>query len=202
MAGIEKLKDRIIKDGEDKAKQIKDDTDLKAQDIIKKAEEKAQTMIEDAKAKGLKMSGNRKDRIISNVKLEARNMKLSQKQKTIDEIFRKAVDFIKSMERDEYASFLEKLLLNNIETGEEEIVFSKNDIERLGPNFVERLNQKLLSEGKEGSLKLKDETRDIESGAVLINGKVEIDCSIVSQLRAIRDDLEGELADLLFENEK
>jgi V/A-type H+-transporting ATPase subunit E len=202
MAGIEKLKDRIIKDGEDKAKQIKDDAGLKAQDIIKRAEEKAQTMIEDAKAKGLKMSGNRKDRIISNAKLEARNMKLAQKQKTIDEIFKKAADFIKSMEKDKYTSFLEKLLLNNIETGEEEIVFSKNDIERLDPSFVERLNQKLLSEGKKGSLKLKDEIRDIGSGAVLINGKVEIDCSIDSQLKAIRDDLEGELADLLFENEK
>lgn len=202
MAGIEKLKNRIMKDEEEKAKQTENDANLKARDMIKKASEKAQAMIEDAKIKGLKMGEDRKGRIISSAKLEARNMKLAQKQETIDRILKLAGDAIKSMEKDKYTSFLEKLLLNNIETGEEEIVFSKNDIERLDPSFVERLNQKLLSEGKKGSLKLKDEIRDIGSGAVLINGKVEIDCSIDSQLKAIRDDLEGELADLLFENEK
>ncbi len=202
MAGIEKLKNRIMKDEEEKAKQTENDANLKARDMIKKASEKAQAMIEDAEIKGLKMGEDRKGRIISSAKLEARNMKLAQKQETIDRILKLAGDAIKSMDKDEYTSFLEKLLLNNIETGDEEIVFSKHDIERIDTRFVEGLNQKLLSQGKPGKLKLSNELGDIQSGFLLIKGGVEINCSIDSQIKALRDSMEGELASLLFEDEK
>ena len=202
MAGIEKLKNRIMKDEEDRAKQTENDANLKAQDIIKKAGAKAEEMIEDAKVKGLKMGESRKDRIISSAKLEARDMKLAQKQETVDRILNMADDAIKSMEKDEYTSFLEELLINNIETGEEEIILPKSDIGRIDLSLVDRLNQKLLSQGKLGKLKISSETRDIKSGFLLINGGVEINCSIDSQIRMIRDSIEGELANLLFGDEE
>lgn len=201
MAGIENLKNRIMQDGRERADKVMGDAQAQAEEMMRKAREKAAMMVEEARIKAAKMGDDRKERIISSARLDARNMKLAAKQETIDGVLNMAVDAIMGMDKKEYTDFLEKLLINSIETGDEEIVFSKADTERIDPGLIDRLNKRLLSQGKKGALKISHEARNIKSGFLLINGGVEINCSIDSQIRMMRDSIEGEIANLLFEKD-
>lgn len=199
MAGIDSLKNRILKDDEIIAKQILDEASSKADEIIKHSREKAEAMLKDAGVKAEKESINRQERIIARARLDARNRILSSKQETIDYVLKLAQDRIYNMEIAEYSALLEKMLESSIEAGNEEIIFSERDRKRIDPGLIDSINRKLVQENKKGMLKISSETRNIKSGFILRHGGVEINCSIDSQIRLLRDSLEGELANLLFE---
>lgn len=200
MAGIENLKKRILKDDEEKAKQIENDAELRARDIVKKAEDKAKTILEDAKIKAEKDGISSMDRIIARAELDARNMVLAAKQEIIGNILDLARESINNMDSKEYTDFIHQLLLSSAETGEEEVIFSEKDKKRIESGLIVAVNAELKAKGKKGALKVSGDTRNIESGFVLKQGGVEINCSIDSQIRMLRDSIEGELAGLLFQS--
>lgn len=198
MAGIENLKNRIIKDDEDKARQVNEEAVSKAQEILRLSKEKAKMIQSDARVKAEKDGDDSRERIIARSHLDARNNILAAKQETIDRVLKLVQEKVDNMLTEEYTSFIEKLLLNSIETGEEEIIFSEGDIDRISPDLIEKLNSRLTLKGKKGMLKISTEKRNIKSGFILRHGGVEINCSIDSQIKILRDSLEGELASLLF----
>jgi len=198
MAGIENLQNRIIKDNEDRAMQIENDARAKAEDIINQAKKKAEEIMNNMKAKAEKDGKERKDRLMSRAQLDARNEILFAKQESIDNTLNHVANKINQMDDKQYFEFIEKIILNSVETGEEEIVFSKKDKARIAPSFMTEVNSKLNAMGKKGLIKISDETREIGSGFILTHGGLEINCSIESQIRLLRDSLEGEISNLLF----
>lgn len=199
MTSIDNLKKSLLKDDEVKALDIKKEADAKAADMIKSAETKAKAVMEDMKAKAEKDGMDRKERMLSRAHLDARNSILEAKQKAIDNVLNAAVERVSQMADSEYENLLERMLLNSVETGDEEVIFSKRDRERIQPAFFARVNEKLASSGKKGMLTLSNETMNITSGFVLRRGGLEINNSIEAQIRILRDSLEGEIASLLFE---
>lgn len=199
MAVIENLKERILKDDTDKANSIIDEAKAKADVIINSAMKKAEETAEESKAKAEKDGRDRKDRIISRAQLDARNSILKTKQELIDRVLSLTIKKIADMSNEEYSDFIEKLLLSTVETGDEEILFSNNDRIRIKPDLIDNINKKLESSGKKGLLKISGEARNISSGFILRRGGLEMNCSIESQIRTLRDSLEGEIANLLFE---
>lgn len=199
MAGIENLRNRIIKDNEDRARQIESDAKTKAEEIINQAKNKADEIINSMKAKAEKDGQERKERLMSRAQLDARNEVLLAKQEAIDMVLNNVVNRISQMDDKDYFEFVENILLNSVETGEEEIIFSDKDKSRITPSFVTVVNDKLNSMGKKGLIKISSETRDIGAGFILTRGGLEINCSIESQIRLLRDSLEGDIANLLFE---
>lgn len=199
MAGIENLTNRIIRDNEDRAKQIESDAMAKAEDVISKAKNKADEIMSSMKAKAEKDGQERKERLMSRAQLDARNMVLLAKQDAIDKVFSNVVDAINQMGDKDYFEFMEKILLASVETGEEEIILSEKDKGRIQPSFITLINDKLNAMGKKGLVRISNETRDMGSGFILKHGGLEINCSIESQIRLLRDSLEGDIANLLFE---
>lgn len=199
MAGIENLKNRIISDNEDRAKQIENEARQKAEELIKQTKLKADEMAQGMKLKAERDGKDRKERLIARAQLDARNEILVSKQTAIEKVLDRAAQKIESLEDKEYFSFIENMLLSNIETGEEEIVFSEKDSKRLPPSFLSIVNDKLNAMGKRGALSLSQDKRNIGSGFILKHGGVEINCSVEAQIRLLRDSLEGEIASLLFE---
>lgn len=200
MAGIESLRKRILKDDENKAREVIEEAEAKAQEIQKQSKEKAELLVKEAQAKAERDGNDRSDRIIARAHLDARNNVLAAKQETIDRILDLAEEKINSMDNKEFSDFVEELLLNSAETGDEEVIFSEKDRQRVDPGLVARVNEKLVSMGRKGMLKLGYETRKMKSGFILRKGGIEINCSVDSQIRILRDSLEGEIANLLFEN--
>lgn len=199
MAGIENLKNRIIKDNEDRSKKIESDAKAKAEEVINQANNKADEIMNSMKVKAEKDGQERKERLMSRAQLDARNEVLLAKQEAIDMVLDNVVNRISQMNDKEYLDFIENLLLSNVETGEEEIVFSEKDKARIQPSFITVVNDKLNAMGKKGLVKMSNKTRDIGSGFILVRGGLEINCSIESQIRLLRDSLEGDIANLLFE---
>lgn len=200
MAGIDSLKNRIIEDEEEQAKKLLDEARIKADVILGESRKKADVMLAQAKVRGEKDGKDSKERILSRAHMDARNNILSAKQEMIDKVFMMAKDRLYSMGKDEYINFIEKLLLNNVETGEEEIIFSDNDLHRIDPGLVERINDRLTLSKRKGCLKISTEKADIKSGFVLKHGGIEKNCSIESEIRMLRDSLEGEIARILFKD--
>lgn len=198
MAGIENLQNRIIKENEDRAKQIENDARAKAEDVISQAKKKAEEIMNNMKAKAEKDGSERKERLMSRAQLDARNELLFAKQESIDNTLNHVANSINQMDDKHYFEFVKKMLLNSVEIGEEEIVFSEKDKARIEPTFITEVNNKLKEMGKKGLVKISEETREIGSGFILTHGGLEINCSIESQIRLLRDSLEGEISNLLF----
>jgi V/A-type H+-transporting ATPase subunit E len=60
------------------------------------------------------------------------------------------------------------------------------------------VNDALRAAGKSGNLRLSDETRRFSGGVVLVGKNVELNCTFDSTLKLIRDDIEPEVAAILF----
>ncbi len=199
MAVIENLKNRIIKDNEDRAKQIENEAIAKAEDIISQAKNKADEIMNNMKSKAERDGLERKERLMSRSQLDSRNEVLFAKQEAIDKVLDNVVGRINQMDDKDYFDFIEKVLLSSVESGEEEIIFSEKDMGRIQPSFITVVNDKLNAMGKKGLIKISEEARNIGPGFILVHGGLEINCSIESQIRLLRDSLEGDLANLLFE---
>ncbi|QCX33010.1 hypothetical protein FDN13_04390 [Caloramator sp. E03] len=198
MAGVDNLKNRLLEDDRKRAAEIENDAKSKADEVINAAKLKADEILEDIKQRAEKDGREKKDRLIARAQLDARNLILSAKQQVIDKVFSLVIERVSSMNNDEYANFIKKLLINNVETGDEEVIFSSKDKERINTNIIDEVNAELKRQGKNGNLKLSSEVRNILSGFILKKGGLEINCSIDSQIRAFRENLEGEIATLLF----
>ena len=198
MAGIDSLKDRILKDDSDRAVKIVEDANNAANTVIESAKEKSKSIIDDIKVKSEKDGRDKKDRMIARAQLDARNIILAAKQDAIDNVFLAALKKIQDMDNNEYSKLIEDMIVNNSESGNEEVIFSKKDILRVGPDLIDRVNKRLSAIGRTGQLTVKEGNQTASSGFIMKKGELEINCSIEAQIRMQRDSLEGEIAELLF----
>lgn len=199
MSDIEKLKDRIIGEAKEKAEKIKNEAEQNAYEIENEAKKSAVEIIDNAKEKALKEGNNQKDRIKADSELEARNREIAVKQKVIDMVFDRAVYKISSMGKYEYTNFVKNLLLNNVETGDEEIIISEMDKSRLELDMIDEVNEYFLSINKKGNLTIKVDEDIISPGFILRGNGVEINCTIDSIVMSLRDRIDTEIANIIFD---
>jgi V/A-type H+/Na+-transporting ATPase subunit E len=198
MTGIDRIKEQILQDSQAKANSILDDAKKQALELIEKANVNARQKSEEIQKKASSDASEKLRISRSMLELEMRKDILSTKQQLIEEVFQKALDSLSKMENNEYEAILYKLIVDAVETGEEEILLSKHDKNRLPGDFSNKLNQVLVQAGKKGNLKLSDEERDIMGGFVLKTKGVEINYSFEALLRMDRDEIEPEVAAILF----
>lgn len=198
MAGIEKIKEKILQDSEAKADSIIADSKIQAQQIIEEANAKAAKKAEEIHKRASSEAADKLRINNSMLELEMRKEILSTKQQLIEEVFQGALESLSKMNNSEYEAMMQTLIVNAVETGEEEILLSKQDKTRLSGDFSNKVNQTLAQVGKKGNLKFSDETRDIIGGFVLKAKGVEINYSFEALLRMYRDEIEPEVAAILF----
>lgn len=208
MNGIENITKRILDDAENTAKEIKAQAEIEAQAIRENFAQKAKTDASEILSKGKKLSDERCERLSGVAGLEARKMLLRTKQQMIDVAFREAITKLCAQEGEEYVNMLTSLILSATISGNEEIIMSEEDRAKYGKSVVSLANKK-LSEG-DGILKtagklirgegltLSDETREIEGGLILKEGTLEIDASFKTIISQLRDELAGDVANILF----
>ena len=78
-------------------------------------------------------------------------------------------------------------------------MFSAADREKYGARVVAAANEILAAAGRSANLSLADESRDIQAGLILSNGKIETNCSVETLVELRRNELAPEVAKLLFE---
>lgn len=198
MAGVENIKGKILQDAELKANEILDKARLQAKEIIEKANQKAESREKEISQKSV-YDINEKRRIInSNVELEMRKDVLSAKQQSIEEVFDKALERMNNLDKSKYEKVIYDMLMDSVESGEEEIVMSESRKSKLSSDFISKVNKALEKVGKKGNIKLSDETRNISGGFILKSQGVEINNSFESVIRLYRDEIEPKVAEIFF----
>ena len=198
MAGVEKIKERILQESEQKAAKIMENAKAQAEEILKKAKQEAAKRQEELiKKSELEASDKRR---ISNsmIELEMRKDILNTKQSLIEQVFNTALERLASMEVNEYKAILENMMTTLAISGDEEVILSPVDKERLGTAFIDQVNNKLKSMGKPGMLKLAEETRALSGGFMLKAKGMEINNSFEALLKMHREEVEPKVAELLF----
>ncbi|MFI3249872.1 MAG: V-type ATP synthase subunit E family protein [Eubacteriales bacterium] len=228
MNGIENITARIGDDSKAELAKILADAQAEMDTIKAEATAAAQKETEEILARGKIQAAERKSRLISGAHMEERKLELGLKQEMLTKSFDLALEKLCTRSQGDYAELLASFALAAMTTGEEVLIFSAKDKDSVGPQVIAKVNEAIakgkapelpdsLADSKAGplleklvqkatelftatNLTIADETREMPSGFIMMDGDVEINCGFDTLVRLQRNHLELEVADLLFGN--
>ncbi|NLN06740.1 MAG: hypothetical protein GX167_03880 [Firmicutes bacterium] len=198
MSGAEKLTAKILGEAESFAEQVISGARQQAEAILTQARQEADNRRKQLLEQAQKQAEERKRRARTIAELEARKALLAAKKEMIEETFARALERLQQLEPAEYRKVIASMLLAAAETGTEEIIVAAADRDRLTDSFLREGNRELAKRGKQGKLKFAAETRDIQGGFILRTRDAEINSSFPALLRMQREQLEPDVAAILF----
>lgn len=198
MSGADKLKEKILAEAGSQAEEVLEEARKKAAAIIAKGEKEAAAKKESVLEQARAMGEERRRRAQTIAGLDARKAILAAKEDLIEATFGPALERLQGLDQKQYEDMIYPMLLAASQTGTEEVIVSAADVGRFTPELMGRVNQALKEQGKQGNLALSGETREMQGGFILRAGDVEVNNSFDSILRMQRDQLEPEVAAILF----
>jgi V/A-type H+-transporting ATPase subunit E len=195
---IKDINNKIISDARIQAEKIIAQAEDNANDIIKKGEKEADNIKNVILYKNRQESFLKKSKILTEANLEAKKTILSEKQKIIEDIFGKALEIILKLNDKEYHNFIKKLILDNIEIGDETIFIGSSDQRKISESFIEDINKELKSKEEKGILKLSTSYLPIKGGVIIGSGKIRKNISLELLLKDVREESEMQISKDLF----
>ena len=196
MAGAEKLIEKIGADAQRDSEKYWQDV----QDKKKVARSKLLREIDKRKAEIEKMAADagveKKKRMAAVYDLEYRKQLLQAKQEMMAKAKSLAMQKLASLDDAAYVALMKKQLLACAQQGDGAIAVSKDET-RLNAAFLADVNKELKGKGQ---VTLLDEPYDIAGGFVYISEGLEINVSLASQLNEAWQDVETQVAAVLFES--
>ncbi len=191
----EQVIEKILSDARTEAEAIAKEAD----DKIKAEEAKAQSQLTDYRQQteviAKKAAEDEKSHILAGARMEAAKEFLAAKTAVVDEVFKQARQKLLDLPDKDYRDLMVRLMVDAVETGEEEIVVGKNE-KRIDQKLIDEVNGKL--DGQKGKLKLAKDTLDLAGGFILRRGKIKSNVSVDVLLGQARNDLGIDLAKDLF----
>jgi V/A-type H+-transporting ATPase subunit E len=195
---IKDIKAKIISDAEIEANKIIDEATNKAKEIKEEAEKEGR----DIKSKILKRINQeilfKKGKIITEANLEAKKTILLEKIKIIDETFKKALENIMNLDDEPYRNFIKKIILDNIDKGDETIFISTLDKDRITKDFIQEINYNLEAKIKKGNINLSSSYLQIKGGVIIGLNNVKKNSSLELIFKKVREELEIKISQYLF----
>lgn len=199
MNGIEKITDRIAADSQLEIIAINNETAAKCAEIAESYEKTAAEEYNKIVSEGKNAAALRFERLSSVAQLDAKKQILREKQEIVALAFERAVSILRELPDDKYSALLAKLAYDASRNGQEQIVLSPGDRSKYGDRVCELANRLLSSKGRNASLSLSESTRNICGGLILVDGKIEINCSFEVLVNEYKNELTGEVAKILFD---
>lgn len=195
---IKEIKEKIISDAQIKANEIIVQAESKAKKIKSKGIKEAENIKNDILGKNRQEGLLKKNKILTEANLNAKKTILSEKQGIIEKVFSKALEDILNLEDREYCKFIKKIILNNIENGNEIIYISETDKKRITKVFIDDTNRELKNKGKKGELILDTSYIQIKGGVIIGSGNIRKNISLELLLQKAREEYEMEINNQLF----
>lgn len=195
---IKDINDKIISDAKIQANKIIAKAEDEANNIIRKGEKEADNLKKVILYKINQEASLKKNKIITEANLGAKKTILSEKQKIMGDIFANALESILKLSNKEYQNFIKKLILDNIEKGDETIFIGNSDKNKISQDFIEEINKELETKGKKGELKLSASYLPIKGGIVIGSGAIRKNISLELLLKHIREESEMQISKILF----
>ena len=199
MDGIENIIARISADAEQEARQLL--TQAQEQAAVTGETYRAQAERETAAAleAGKRKAAVLEEQLVNAARLEGRKALLAEKQNLVEEAFQRALKQLQQLPEETRVQVLADLAVQAAVTGEEEVILSPADRERLGHRVVALANETLEQGGMlPGHLTLSGESREMAGGVILKDGKVEANGSFETLLHLRREELSAHVAAVLF----
>ena len=195
MSNIESLTSKILEDSDIKAKALIEEAKLEEKSILDKKKREAEIESKIIIDKAEVEAKIRAERVISNAEIQVRNMKLEAKQKVLDRVFTEALERLSVISKDNTIEFIKKTILSSEIQGNEELILGENIA---SDDFVAKINSYLKELGRKGELKLSTDKRNIKGGYIVSKNGIEINYTFDALVKLMRDELEAEVAGILF----
>lgn len=196
MTGLEKMKGQILEEARAAARAKVQEAQRQAEEMLAQARAEAEKTTGEMERKAGSDIVNYKERTASALDLRRRTGILAAKQEIISEVLEKSFRAVREMEAEQYFALLEKMLRKYVLPQEGEIFFSEADQKRMPDGFKERIQAAAREKG--GSLAIKEESRNVEDGFILVYGGVEENCTLRAIFDARKDALSDRIHGLLF----
>jgi V/A-type H+-transporting ATPase subunit E len=198
---VENIAKRIIDEAQVDARSVSEKAEQEMAKLRSGLEQEERELREETKKKIEVEAEEIVKRRISSARLEVRKRILGQKDMIVGEVYSEAKGRILALSDEEYLNFLKKLVVSYSVGGDETVIFPTEDAARLKaklPQWEKDVTRERKEKGITGSLSLSSETRDIEGGLVLSQGRTEINLGLDGILAETKYLLEGEVTDILF----
>lgn len=200
--GIEQIISRIVDEAREETTRIRSEYDEKAAKMRTLWEEERTMRLETLEEELKAVTAREMSRQIIAEKLEAKKRLLAIKRKLVDEAFDSARKEFLTVGKDKYLPLMANIVATSALTGEETVVLNKKDSKEIGKDVIEKANKIAEKLGLKGSLTLGEPDSELEGGAILKKGSVEIRRTIDELVHEVRQNVEGRVLKALLEEQK
>lgn len=199
-AKVKLITDKILEDSESEINEIKGRAEKEASKILNEAKGRATEIRETILKEGKREAEQERKRIIADAVIKARKKKLEAREEVISKTFEEGEERIKKiLKRKDYSKILENLIQESaIEIGGGDlVVILRDDDKRLVE--LDKIARDLKEKVKITGMKLSKDS--IASPGVIVrtkDGRVEVDNTLETRMRRMRNDLRLKVAKVLF----
>ena len=191
---VNNITSKILRDAEGRKESILATAEEEKNKILSKKVASAKELLEKAEIE----AKSKKERVISGAKLKARNEKLAAKQEVIEEVFSKSVETLCKLNDREFVKFIKDSILSLNIDGDETLILNEDGNKIVSKEVVAEINAELKAKGLKGEIKISETIGSFRGGFILEKGGVEINNTFESLVDSLKDQLEFEVAKVLF----
>ncbi|MGL5380424.1 V-type ATP synthase subunit E [Clostridium sp.] len=195
MSNISNITSKILKDAEERKENILASAEEEKNKILSRRVNVAKEEQAEIVAKAESEAKTRKERILSAASLKVRNNKLTVKQEVIQSVFDASIEKLTALSKDELLGFVKNSILSLGEIGDQNLILNAEGLELVDIAFIYELNQEL---GDKGNIHLSPNTGNFKGGFILEKNGIEINNTYEALVSSLRDELEFEVARVLF----
>lgn len=192
----EQVVEKILADAKAEADKIKKEAEAKEAAEQAKLTKQLDEYNKQTEILAKKAGEDEESHILAAARMDIAKEYLTEKRKILNEVFEQARRQLQNLPDEEYRDLIKKLILDAVETGDEEVVVDTKE-KRIDREFIKKINSELAS-SKKGNLRLSNQKQDIGAGFILKRGKIKTNVSMEVLLGQARKELEIELAKELF----
>lgn len=193
MSNVNNITSKILKDAEVRKDNILAAAEEEKNKILSKKVNSASEIEKEILDKAETEAKSKKGRVISSTRLKVRNDKLAAKQELIDEIFESSIERLVALSKEEFLGFVKDRILSMDLSGKQTLVLNKQGLEFVDQSFIKELNGKIKAE-----ITLSETVGNFKGGFILKNNGIEINNTYEALVSSLRDELEFEVAKVLF----
>lgn len=196
MDGQQKIIDKILSDATHDAGEMLSEALKKAEALVAAKQSEADAeydiSVEEARKAGEEVVRRR----LTVADLEVKKLLLSAKKQAVDEAFEESLKKLLALPKEEYAALVGSMIASAADDGDV-VVISENDKNVLTKAVFDKISAKI---GKK--LTLSDTFGNFKGGVMLLGKGVDKNLTFESELALLRDEVEPEVAKIMFSNGK
>ena len=180
--------EKIVNDAKAKAAEQGDQLDSQIAEFEDKTAQLAREAAED-----------KLQRMLAGARMDNGKQLLAAKGEILNDIFEQSKKAVNDLSDERYLAWVTAAMKQAVESGDEEVIIGKDE-KRIDEAFISRVN-KQLGAGFKGNLSLSSQRADISGGFILARGKVQINASTDVMIESLKESMQIELSQMLFDSE-